>query len=63
MILPVLFAAFSPQFVAIDPNDPAMLAILRIVKNTPSESIDDKHERGSYRLRGGCVVGAVSTEA
>jgi ABC-2 type transport system permease protein len=35
VILPVLFAAFAPQFVAIDPNDPAVLAILRIVKNTP----------------------------
>jgi ABC-2 type transport system permease protein len=35
VILPVLFAAFSPQIVAIDQNDPAILAILRIVKNTP----------------------------
>lgn len=35
LILPVLFAAFSPQFVAIDPNDPGVLAILRIVKSTP----------------------------
>jgi hypothetical protein len=35
VILPVLFAAFSPQIVAIDQNDPAMLAILRTVKNTP----------------------------
>lgn len=35
VILPVLFAAFSPQLVAVDPNDPAMLAILRLVKNTP----------------------------
>ena len=35
VILPVLFAAFSPQFLAIDPNDPVVLAILRTVKNTP----------------------------
>lgn len=35
VILPVLFAAFSPQIVAIDQNDPAILAILRIVKSTP----------------------------
>jgi len=35
VILPVLFAAFSPQIVVIDQNDPAILAILRIVKNTP----------------------------
>jgi ABC-2 type transport system permease protein len=35
VVLPVLFAAFSPQIVAIDQNDPAILAILRIVKNTP----------------------------
>jgi ABC-type Na+ efflux pump permease subunit len=35
IILPVLFAVFSSQIVAIDQNDPAILAILRIVKNTP----------------------------
>lgn len=35
VILPVLFAAFSPRLMAIDPNDPGVLAILRIVKNTP----------------------------
>lgn len=35
VILPVLFAAFSPQIVAIDQNDPAILAILRVVKSTP----------------------------
>ena len=35
VILPVLFAAFSQQFVDTDPNDPGILAILRIVKNTP----------------------------
>jgi ABC-2 type transport system permease protein len=35
VILPVLFAAFSPQIMAIDPNDPAIVAILRIVKSTP----------------------------
>lgn len=35
VILPVLFAAYSPEIVAIDKNDPAILAILRTVKSTP----------------------------
>jgi ABC-2 type transport system permease protein len=35
IILPVFFAVFAPQLLAVDPNDPAVLGILRLVKNTP----------------------------
>lgn len=53
VVLPVLFAAFSPQIVAIDQNDPVVLAILRTVKNTPEFAHMETDEAITrYFLRG-----------